>query len=75
MSLNAAEAEAPRWIQQYATQVYQWRQMVNTEEIIKKQLLDSLDEKYFKVQRQTYINCTNLILAVYNEWIMALSTQ
>ena len=42
---NAAEAEVLRHIQHNAAQVYQWRQMVNAEDILKQQLLGSLEEK------------------------------
>ena len=38
--------------------------MVNAEDILKQQLLGSLEEKYFKGQRQAYINYANLTLAV-----------
>ena len=33
--------------------------MVNAEDILNQQLLESLDEKYFKGQRQSYINYPN----------------
>ena len=36
---NAAPAEVPRYIQNHAAQVYQWRQMVNADDILKEQLL------------------------------------
>ena len=42
---NAAAAEVPRYIQHHAAQVNQWHQMVNAEDILKQQLLESLDEK------------------------------
>ena len=38
--------------------------MVNAEDILKQQLLGSLEEKYFKGQHQAYINYTNRTLAV-----------
>ena len=38
--------------------------MVNAEDILKQQLLGSLEEKYLKGQRQAYINYTNCTLAV-----------
>ena len=46
--------------------------MVNAEDILKKQLLGSLEEKYFKVQRQAYINYANrtlmgIIQNLYND--------
>ena len=47
---NADAAEIPRYIQLHAAQVYQWRQTVNVEDILNKQLLGSLEEKYFKGQ-------------------------
>ena len=37
--------------------------MVNAEDILKQQLLQSLYEKYFKGQRQAYINYANRTLA------------
>ena len=45
--------------------------MVNAEDILKQQLLGSLEEKYFKGQRQAYINYANrtlvgLIQNLYN---------
>ena len=60
---NAAAAEIPRYIQHHAAQVGQWRQMVNAEDILKQQLLESLDKKYFKGERQEYINFSNCTLA------------
>ena len=38
--------------------------MVNAEDILKQQLLGSLEENYFKGQRQAYINYANHTLAV-----------
>ena len=38
--------------------------MVNSEDILKQQLLVSLEEKYFQGQRQAYINYSNSTLAV-----------
>ena len=37
--------------------------MVNTEDILKEQLLGSLEEKYFKGKRQAYNNYANRTLA------------
>ena len=45
---NTDATEIPRYIQFHAAQVDQWRQMVNEEDILKQQLLGSLEEKYFK---------------------------
>ena len=61
---NTDEAEIPRYIQLHASQVDQWRQMVNVEDILKQQILESLEEKYFKGQRQAYINYANRTLEV-----------
>ena len=52
---NTDAAEIPRYIQLHATQVDQYIQMVNAEDILNQQLLGSLEEKYFKGQRQTCI--------------------
>ena len=60
---NAAETEVPSYIQHHAAQAEQWRQMVNAEDILNQQLIESLDKKYFKGKRQTYINYTNRTLA------------
>ena len=60
---NAAVAEVPRYIQYHAVQVEQCRQMVNAEDILKQQLLESLYEKYYKVQFQACINYSNPTLA------------
>ena len=38
---NAAEAEVPRYIQNHAAQVDQWRQMVNAACILKQKFLES----------------------------------
>ena len=59
---NTDAAEILRYIQLHASQVDQWRQMVNEEDILKQKLLESLEEKYFKVQRQAYINYANRTL-------------
>ena len=48
---NMDADEIPRYIQLYAAQVDQWRQMENAEDILKQKLLGSLEEKYFKRQR------------------------
>ena len=61
---NTDVAEIPRYIQLHAAQVDQWRQMINAEDILKQQLLGSLEEKYFKGQHQAYINDANCTLAV-----------
>ena len=60
---NTNAAEIPRYIHLHASQVDQWRQMVNAEDILKQQLIRSLEESYFKGQRQAYINYANLTLA------------
>ena len=49
---NGAAAEVLRYIQHHTAQVEQWRQMLNAEDILKQKLLGSLEEKYFKEQRQ-----------------------
>ena len=64
MRTNTDAAEIPRYIHLYASQVDQWHQMVNTEDILKQQLLGSLGEKYFKGKLQAYINYANRTLAV-----------
>ena len=61
---NTNAAEIPRYIQLHAAQVDQWRQMVNAEDILKQQLLGSLEENYFKGQHQAYINYANRTLVV-----------
>ena len=61
---NMDAAEIPRYIQLHAYQVDQWHQMLNAEDILKQQLLGSLEEKHFKGQRQAYLNYANLTLAV-----------
>ena len=58
MPTNASAAEVTRYIQNHAAQVDQWCQMANAEDILKHQLLGSLDEKYFKGQHRDYINYT-----------------
>ena len=60
---NTDAAEIPRYIQIHADQVDQRLQMVNAEDILKQQLLGSLEEIYFKGKHQAYINYTNCILA------------
>ena len=72
MSANAAAAEVPRYIQHLAAQVEKWCQMVNAEETLKQQLLESLDYNYFKGQRQAYIKYANHKIAghiqkIYND--------
>ena len=37
--------------------------MVNAEDILKQQLLESLEDMYFEGQRQSYINYANITLA------------
>ena len=64
MPTNTNAAEIPRHFQLHAAQVDQWRQMVNREDILKHKLLGSLEEEYFKGQRQAYINYANRTLAV-----------
>ena len=64
MPTNTDAAEIPRYIQLHAAKVDQWRQIVNAEDILKQQLLGSLEEKYFRGQRQAYINYANCTLAV-----------
>ena len=60
---NAASAEISRYIQHHAAQVDQWHQMGNVQDILNQQLFESLEEKYFKGQRQACINYANLTLA------------
>ena len=50
---NTDAAEIPRYIQLHAAHVDQWRQMVNAEDILKQQILGSLEENYFKGQRHS----------------------
>ena len=64
VTTNKDAAEIPRYIQLHATQVEQWRQMVNAEDILKQQLLGSLEEKYSKGKRQAYINYANHTLVL-----------
>ena len=61
---NTDTAEIPRYTQLHATQVDQWHQMVNTEDILKQKPLGSLEEKYFKGKRQAYLNYANRTLVV-----------
>ena len=61
---NADAAEITRYIKLHEAQVDQWQKMVNTEDTLKQKLLGSLEEKYFKGQRQAYINYANRTLAV-----------
>ena len=42
---NTDAAEFPRYIQLHAAQVDKWRQIVNADDILKQQLLGSLEEK------------------------------
>ena len=42
---NAKSAEVPRCIQHHESQMYKWLQMVNVEDILKQELLESIDEK------------------------------
>ena len=62
MPTNADAAEIPSYIQLHASQVDQWLQMVNVEDILNQNLLGSLEEKYFKAKRQAYINYANRTL-------------
>ena len=62
--ISADAAEILRYIQLHASEVDQWRQMVNAEDILNQQLLGSLDEKYCKGKRQAYISYANRTLAV-----------
>ena len=41
---NTDAAEIPRYIQLHASQVYQWHQMVNAEDILKQKVLGSQEE-------------------------------
>ena len=41
---NMAAAKFPRYIQNHASQVDQWHQMENAEDILKQQLLGSLEK-------------------------------
>ena len=43
--------------------MYQWCQIINVEDILKQQILESLEKKYFKGQQQSYINYANHTLA------------
>ena len=56
MTPNVAAAELPRGFQQHVAQVEYFHHMVNVEDILKQQILESLDEKYFNGKRQAYIN-------------------
>ena len=60
---NSTAAEVPSYICHHASQLDQWGQMVNAKDIMKQQLLESLDEKYFKGQCQVNINYANRTLA------------
>ena len=69
---NVSAAKVPSYIQNHAAQVDQWRQMINAEDILKQKLLESLDEKYFKRQRHSYINYSSrtpmgIIQHIYND--------
>ena len=64
MTINRDAAEIPRYIQLHASQVDQCLQMVNEEDILKQQLLGSLEEMYFNGKRQAYINYVNHKLAL-----------
>ena len=61
--VNAAADEVPGYIQHYAAQVDPWIQMVNAEDILKQQLLESLYKNSLKGQHQEYINYSKLTLA------------
>ena len=58
-SSSAATAEVPKWIQQHAAQVEHCRQMVNEEDILKQQLLESLDENTSRVRSNNISTTTN----------------
>ena len=62
VTANADTNEVPRYIQNHVAQVDQWCWKVNEEDILNQQLLESLDGKYFKGQRQAYINYANRTL-------------
>ena len=64
MSTSTEAAEILGYIQLHAAQVDQWRQTVNEENILKQELLGSLEEKYFNGKHQAYINYANRTLAV-----------
>ena len=49
---NTNAADIPRYIQLHAAQVEKWHQMVNAEDILNQKLFRTLEEKYFKGQRQ-----------------------
>ena len=59
---NEYASEVPRSIQHNEDQVYQWIQMVNAEDTPNHQILESLNEKYFKGQRQVYTKYANRTL-------------
>ena len=61
---NVDAAEVPRYIQHHVSQVDQWHQMINMEDTLKKQLQESLDKKYFKVQCKAYMKYAKLKLSV-----------
>ena len=63
VTANVAAAKVLRYIQHHAAQVDQWRQIVNSEDIVKQQPLESLDENYLKGKRQAYINYAKRTLA------------
>ena len=50
-------------LQHHEANVYQWCQIINVEDILKQQILESLEKKYFKGQQQSYINYANHTLA------------
>ena len=62
VTANTAADEVPGCIQHHAAQVDQWCQIVNAEDILKQQFLESLDERYFKGKHQAYINYANRTL-------------
>ena len=41
--LDVSAVKVPRWIQQHVSQVKQWYQMVNAEDILMQQILESLE--------------------------------
>ena len=71
---NAYADEIPRYAQLHAAQVDQWHQMVNAEDILKQQLLGSLEENYFKGESNACTNyakhtLTGLIQHLYDEHV------
>ena len=63
VTANAKTDEVPRHIKQHEAKLEKRYQMVNSEDIMKKQLLESLDKKQFKGKNQAYNNYANHTLA------------